>query len=49
MHQLKFALGKEDKEEKSISRTGYSMKNFNQSKSQSMWALDPDVTGGGDL
>ena len=22
------------------------MKNFNKSKSESMWALDPDVTGG---
>ncbi len=26
---------------------GYGMKNYNKSKSQSIWALDPDITGGG--
>lgn len=46
MHQLKFALGREDKDEKSISRVGNSMKYYNKSKSESMWALDPDVTDG---
>jgi hypothetical protein len=46
MNQLKFALGKEDKDEKSISRVGNSIKYYNKSKSESIWALDPDVTGG---